>query len=186
MNAKTSKLRKKLNDKRYRDAFVGSQISVGIPFQVRALRKKLGLEQKDLAARTGMAQPRISAIETPGVSNLNLKTLRRLASAFDVGLIVRFAPFSELIRFSDEFSPDEFAILDFAADMAATFDDRQPDTSNVVSIFTGKTVGLTSKSDDSAPQAGMTRRPPMNAKRLDAPTHQSAVTKAEYREVGRA
>ena len=43
-----------------------------------------------------MKQSAISRLESPDYGNLNIKTLRRIASAFDVGLIVRFVPFSEL------------------------------------------------------------------------------------------
>jgi len=57
-----------------------------------------------------MRQPRISAIETPGGSAPNLSTLLRIAAAFDVGLLVWFAPFSELVERDEQFSPDEFDV----------------------------------------------------------------------------
>jgi transcriptional regulator with XRE-family HTH domain len=99
--------------KQHRAAYVASQINIGIPFQIRALRKQRDWEQKRLAAEADMAQPRISAMESPGYGNFNLETLKRLASAFDVALVVRFAPFSELMRWSDNFSPDDFQVLGF-------------------------------------------------------------------------
>lgn len=108
----------KLRSKEYRDAFVGSQISVGLPFQIRALREQRGWKQSDLVERTGMLQPRISAMESPGGTKFTLETLRRLASAFDVALMVRFVPFSELLQCSDEFNPDTFAVPSFAEDAA--------------------------------------------------------------------
>jgi transcriptional regulator with XRE-family HTH domain len=107
----------KLQDKAYRDAFVGSQINIELPSQIRALREKRGWTQGQLAKKAGMVQPRISAIETPGKGKLNLETLRRLASALDVGLIVRFAPFSEMIEWVEQFSPDSFAVPSFDEDM---------------------------------------------------------------------
>lgn len=107
----------KLKNKQYRDAFVASQINVGLPFQVRALRVNRSLSQGGLAQKAGMKQPRISAIERPGSGKLNLETLRRLASAFDVGLLVRFVPFSELVKLSEEFGPDEFSVLSFDQDI---------------------------------------------------------------------
>ena len=96
-----------------RDAFVASQISVGLPFQIRALRNSRGWNQKQLADAASMLQPRISAMERPGGGQLNLETLRRIASAFDVGLLVRFVPFTELVKFSQEFSPDTFTVPSF-------------------------------------------------------------------------
>ena len=112
MNTKktTERLKK---GKEHRAAFVGSQISIGIPFQIRALRKQRKWDQRKLADKAGMLQPRISAVEKPGYGNLTLETLKRLAAAFDVALVVRFAPFSELIRWSDKFSPDDFNALGF-------------------------------------------------------------------------
>jgi transcriptional regulator with XRE-family HTH domain len=123
----------KLRNKQYRDAFVGSQISVGLPFQIRALREKRGWKQSQLAGKTGMLQPRISAMESPGGAKFTLETLRRLASAFDVALMVRFVPFSDLLRWSEDFNPDGFTIASFEED--AGLIERKPEASAL-------TVGL--------------------------------------------
>lgn len=111
-----SKLREKLRDPEYRKAFVASQINVGIPFQLRALLKSRGKTQEWLAEKTGMLQPRISGLMTPGRTRPNIETLRRLAEAFDCGLTVRFVPFSELARWSNAFDPDSFAVPKFSDD----------------------------------------------------------------------
>jgi hypothetical protein len=63
-----------------------------------------------------MLQPRIAAMERPSGSEPNLRTLKRLASAFDVALIVRFAPFSELVEWAEKFSPDTFTVPSFEDD----------------------------------------------------------------------
>ena len=39
----------------------------------------------------------ISKIEDPGYGKLTLTTLKEVAAAFDVALVVRFAPFGELV-----------------------------------------------------------------------------------------
>ena len=86
-----------LRDKAYRAMFVETQIEALIPFQIRAMRQKKGWTQKQLAERAGMAQGRISVLESIDYEGVvNVKTLVKLADAFDVGLIVRFAPFSEV------------------------------------------------------------------------------------------
>lgn len=123
-----------LGDKAYRAAFVRSQINVGIPFQVRSLREKRGWSQKQLAKSAGMLQPRISAIERPGGSKLNLETLLRLASGLDVGLIVRFAPFSEMMRWANAFSPDAFAVPSFDQDQQEQIE-REAVASSVSSSY---------------------------------------------------
>jgi transcriptional regulator with XRE-family HTH domain len=111
-----SEIVRKLRDHEYRTAFVASQINIGIPFQIRALMKARGWTQEQLAERTGMLQPRISAILKPGKVRPNIETLRRIAEAFDCGLLVRFAAFSELARWSDSFDPDRFSVPAFEAD----------------------------------------------------------------------
>jgi len=112
----TSRTVEKLRDPEYRKAFVSSQINVGIPFQLRALMKARGWTQADLAVRSDMLQPRISGLLTPGRTRPNIDTLRRLAEAFDCGLVVRFAPFSELLKWSDGFDPEAFAVPEFQND----------------------------------------------------------------------
>jgi transcriptional regulator with XRE-family HTH domain len=108
-----------LKDRAYREAFIGSQVFTTIPYQVRALRKQNRLDQNALAAKTGMKQSRISAIENPSGNGLTLDTLIRLAAAFDVGLMVRFVPFSELLKKSDDFEPDSFTVTSFSDELAA-------------------------------------------------------------------
>jgi transcriptional regulator with XRE-family HTH domain len=124
-----SRLLEELQNKEYRDAFVASEINIGVPYQTRSLREGRGWTQQELADRAGMKQPRISAIEQPGGSRLNLGTLRRLASAFDCALIVHFAPFSKLVDWARNFSPDEFQVPSFEEDFAGST--KEPDASNV-------------------------------------------------------
>lgn len=114
----------KLGDRDYRRAFLRSQINVSVPFQIRALREGRGWTQAKLAKEAEMLQPRVSAMEKPGGSKPNLETLLRIADAFDVGLIVRFAPFSEIAHWSEDFSPDFFAVPSFSED-ADLSEDRE-------------------------------------------------------------
>ena len=137
----TTKLSK---NKAHRDAFVASQISVGLPFQIRALRKQRGLNQKELAAMAGMLQPRISAMEQVGGGQLNLDTLRKLAAALDVGLLVKFVAFSELIKWSNDFSPDDFSVPSFDQEIADSKSEPKA-RSNVIQLRPW--VSLTSHTD---------------------------------------
>src|SRR2546428_8531750 len=108
-----SKLLEKLRDPEYRRAFVASQINIGIPFQIGALIKARGWKQEEVARRTGMLQPRISAMLRPGKVRPNIETLRRIAEAFDCGLLIRFVPFSELIKWAESFNPETFDVKGF-------------------------------------------------------------------------
>ena len=111
-----SKLWRKLRNKAYRDGYTEAQLSIELPFQVRALRKARGWTQAQLAKRCGIPQARISHIEQPGRDPLSLRTLYRLASAFDVGLLVQFVSFSELVRREAEFNPETFFVNSFEAE----------------------------------------------------------------------
>jgi transcriptional regulator with XRE-family HTH domain len=106
-----------LSDKTYRDSYVGAQIRIGVPFQVRALRTSRGWSQGELAQRAQMAQPRISEIEKPGERSLNIDTLLRLASAFDCAVAVSFVPFSQLVVSSESFDPGSFEVPTFQEEL---------------------------------------------------------------------
>jgi len=109
-----------MQDKEYRHGLIDAQIEIDLPFQIRALRKQEELTQPQLAELAGMKQSRISKMEKPGGARFTLETLRRLAKALDVALIVRFAPFGELVAWSTEFNPDSFAVPSFDKECQAT------------------------------------------------------------------
>src|SRR5712692_6655899 len=108
-----SKIWKKMARKAYRDAFVAAHVSNTVASQIASLRNIRGWTQKQLADRADMRQSRISALEDPNYENIEVGTLRRLASAFDVGLTVRFVPFSELARWSAELSEEKLFVPTF-------------------------------------------------------------------------
>ena len=55
-----------------------------IAANLRRLRKKAGLSQKDLAEAAGLKQPRISEIERMVIDNPELKTIEAIAGALGV------------------------------------------------------------------------------------------------------
>jgi len=112
----TSRSAEQLKDPEYRKAFVASQVNIGIPFQIRALLKSRGWTQEKLAEKTGMRQPRISGMMSPGKTRPNIETLRRLAEAFDCGLMVRFVSFGDLVKWNNSFDPESFDVPDFEHD----------------------------------------------------------------------
>jgi transcriptional regulator with XRE-family HTH domain len=84
--------------KQTRAQFVSSQIDKGIAYQLRALRDRQELSQEKLAELVGMNQNAISRLESPRYGRPTISTLKRLAAAFDVALVVRFVPFSYLVK----------------------------------------------------------------------------------------
>jgi transcriptional regulator with XRE-family HTH domain len=112
-------LLEKLTDPTYREAFISEEIDTGIPMQLRAMREKRGWNQKYIAEKMDTKQPRFSLMEKSGYGNFSLNTLKKLASIFNVGLIVSFVPFSEMIDFVEGFSPKRLEIPSFGDEYAA-------------------------------------------------------------------
>lgn len=107
---------KKMRRKAYRDAFVSSHVSETVAAQIALLRAEQGWTQTEFGAKTGMKQSRISALEDPNNENHEIATLKRIASAFDVGLTVRFVPYSEIVKWSATVGPHKLTIADFNGD----------------------------------------------------------------------
>lgn len=55
------------------------------------------MSQPRLAELVGTTQNQIYRLENPATSKPTITTLKKLAAAFDVALVVRFEPFSKLI-----------------------------------------------------------------------------------------
>jgi transcriptional regulator with XRE-family HTH domain len=83
-----------------RTQFVASQVDKGIAYQIRALRDRQSLSQEALAKMVDMNQNAISRLESPHRGRPTITTLKRLAEAFDVALVVRFEPFSKLLHWT--------------------------------------------------------------------------------------
>jgi transcriptional regulator with XRE-family HTH domain len=109
----------KFDDKEYRDSFVSSHLANNISAQIYSTREMRGWTQQELADHAGMAQARISVMENSSYEKFSLSTLKRLASALDVALIVRLVPFSELASYATSMGPEKLAIRDFKNDLIA-------------------------------------------------------------------
>jgi transcriptional regulator with XRE-family HTH domain len=84
-------------DKEYAHAFVNSFLNTSIATQIKVLREERKWTQVKLADLADMKQPRISVLEDVYYSNWSIKTLQKLAKAFDVVLTVSFETFSDRI-----------------------------------------------------------------------------------------
>lgn len=84
-------------DKDYRRGFYRSQVGGTLAAQIFRLRKRAGLSQTQFAAQIGSSQSQVSAWES-SCDSASLASLFKIADAFDVGLVVKFAPFSEIAR----------------------------------------------------------------------------------------
>jgi transcriptional regulator with XRE-family HTH domain len=102
-----------LRNPEFRKQLIDEHINVGIAFQIRGLRNRQKLKQKDLAKRLSVEQPLVSAWENPNYGNYSLNTLKDMAKAFDVGLLVRFVPFSTMVNWTLNVTPNVIAPPNF-------------------------------------------------------------------------
>jgi transcriptional regulator with XRE-family HTH domain len=100
-----------------RVAYTKASVSVNVASQIKALRRRRDMTQEILAQEAEMKQSRISAIERPGATGLSIETLVRMASAFKVGLMVKFVPFSEMLKWENEYSQDIFDVISIDKDI---------------------------------------------------------------------
>jgi transcriptional regulator with XRE-family HTH domain len=104
-----SNLIKKLRNKDYRNIFMSARVAAAVGGQILALRQKRGWRQGDLAERAGMKQSRISLIEKADYENFSFNTLKRIAAAFDVAVIIQFVGFPEFMQWSQGLSSKNIA-----------------------------------------------------------------------------
>ena len=83
-----------------RTRFVDSHLAKNLAFQIRGMREVRQWSQQDLAQKAGMTQNAISRLENPFYGKATITTLKRIAAACDVALMVRFAPFSQLVNWA--------------------------------------------------------------------------------------
>lgn len=87
-----------LSDKDYREALAVEHVNTTIAVQIRNMRENHQWDQIDLANCLGKHQEAVSRWENPDYGRHSITTLKALASAFDVALLVKFVPFSELVK----------------------------------------------------------------------------------------
>ena len=111
-----TQLWEKMRDKPYRDTFVAAHLSTNIAAQIQTIREQRGWTKKQLAQEAGMSPSRITVMEDPSYEKFTQTTLKRLASAFDVALITRFIPFSDLVDWVADLSPAKLQAPEYEKD----------------------------------------------------------------------
>src|SRR5688572_9849104 len=96
----TSRKKQKTTNKalEYAHAYLAELQDLTLAAQIRVLREAAQLTQGQLARCSGMAQSRVSLLESAEYTGFSLSTLRKLAKALDVGLEVSFAPYYRTVR----------------------------------------------------------------------------------------
>lgn len=116
------KISRLLNSQAWRAAYIRGKLAVLVPSQIRQLRLKSVNppmpKQADLARETELHQSRISMFETPGAANVTIDTLSRIAAGLRCGVVIEFVPFSTMLQWENEFSPDNFDVVRLEKDDA--------------------------------------------------------------------
>jgi transcriptional regulator with XRE-family HTH domain len=73
----------KMQDKDYRQKFFLAESSARLAEQITALRKRRGLNQKQLAEKVDTKQPAISRVEQADYQNWNFGTVQKIVGALD-------------------------------------------------------------------------------------------------------
>ena len=126
--------REKFRDRDYRAAYAENALDTYIATQLRVLREQRELTQGKLADLANMKQSRISTMEDVNYAGWSISTLKRLARAFDLSLMVKFESFGGLLREMDAFNRQALERPSFEDDPA----------------FSAGTIEGTSHEDDSA------------------------------------
>lgn len=136
---KSIKLRiaEKLKDEGYRRRFFRGLAQDEVAQQIRSLRKKRGLIQKDLARQTGMYQSAVSRLEQAEYSRWSLPTLWRIADALDARIRVIFEPAEDVLKHYERLE----ATSDVSKDTALEDEARSPTTQGLLSARATEFVG---------------------------------------------
>src|SRR2546423_1089205 len=109
-------LHNKLKDPKYRAAFISARMAQTLASPIKVMRQKRGMSQKDLARELGTSQNAIYRLENPKYGRPNISTLQKVGTFFHVGLIVRFAAFSEIVDWALNLSVASIEVPPFEED----------------------------------------------------------------------
>ena len=87
-------LNEQLKNPEFKEEFDSLEPEFSVIQSIIDARKASGLTQKELSAKTGIAQSDISKIEH-GNANPSLNTLRRLAAGMDMIVAINFRPMTK-------------------------------------------------------------------------------------------
>ncbi len=153
LSERSNRIYRLLTNRKSRAAYIRAKLGVLVPAQIRSLRLTSTNppmpRQKDLAIEAEMHQSRISMFETPGAANITLSTLAEIGAALKCGVVVKFEPFSEMLRWENSFAPDNFDVTRIENDTEFLSPSESHNVSNVAA--TTATISL--------PQAAVARKP---------------------------
>jgi hypothetical protein len=156
LSSRNELVQRLLNGPEARANFVNSHLDKKLAFQIRSFRGEDSQEEAE--DHTGIKQQVWSRLENPSYGKATLTTLKKIAAAYDVGLLVEFVPFSQLVnRVSGTpyvergYSPDTMNVPSFEKE-------RELGTLNECVSDSSWSIKIVTAYQDSAP-LGETRQP---------------------------
>lgn len=136
-------VKKLLSSKTFRDAYVAENIKRVIPFQVRTMRDEREWSQERAGQELGKPQNVISRFESPTYGRMTVQTLQEIARGFDVGLIIKFVPFSRLVKEYEDVSFVGLSALSVSDDNEARALEEWAKEEDEIEIDIPKTIAAT-------------------------------------------
>jgi transcriptional regulator with XRE-family HTH domain len=136
-------LREEFHDPEARHDYAEEFLNSYLALQIKTLRQQRQWTQEELGNRAGeMKQSRISALERADYERWTLQTLKRLAKAFDLALVVRFESFGTFLEEMTSLSREALERPSFDNDPAfkATSCASSVGDSLAIATFRGKVV----------------------------------------------
>ena len=109
----------------YRHAFIEEAIRTRITAQIKALRDKQGWDYKQFASELKKKLAWAYRLEDPNAAPPTIPSLLEVAETFDVGVDVRFVPFSLLVDDAISLKPESFQVASFKDD-ASLIERKEP------------------------------------------------------------
>jgi transcriptional regulator with XRE-family HTH domain len=119
-----NRLKQDFADKEYAHSYMESHAVSRLAAQVHALRIQRGWSQEQLAEHSGVAQTRISKIESADFDSLTMSTLRKFSRAFDVNLHIAYEPFTQGILDIANLRKEQLEVASREEDLAQNFTDH--------------------------------------------------------------
>lgn len=97
-NAMRDLIASELGDEEARRQYADELLDAALALQIKTLREQRGLTQTELAERASMGQSQISEMEQIDHSPGTVNTLRKIAAALDLALVIRFESFGQFLE----------------------------------------------------------------------------------------
>jgi transcriptional regulator with XRE-family HTH domain len=139
-------------DRDFRHGYIDSFVDAGIATQIKVLREQRGITQAQLAAAAGMKQSQVCRLENSNNSSWQVRTLKRIAEAFDVALVVKFEAFGAVLDDIETFGRTALQRPSFVDDPAFK---QEVDTLSIKQLTAMFNVEGEAEMDVFVPQEGL-------------------------------